>query len=169
MKTPTIVITTIFILGGCSYNHIVKSPQEFNHNFDKHSADIILNNGDCYEARWIMSNNDSLTFVTYDNDALQHLPIRAVRCVKTTNHWSGALRGLLLGLVGGGVVSGALTAGRKSTGSDSDEANRVIVMVGFAIITGSGATIYGGIHGDQSCYEFTSDSSSRSTDKSVAP
>jgi hypothetical protein len=171
MKSTIIAILSIFFVAGCSYHEIVVSPQDFNHNVEKHSADIILKNGACYEARWIVAENDTLAFISFANDTIRHLPVGAVRFVKTTNHWGGALRGLFLGSLGGGPITYFLVGTRKDFGSDTDndEVNRVIATAAVAIVCGTGASIYGGIHGDQTYYHFTSGHANKSKEKSVAP
>ena len=171
MKARVLAILLTSIIAGCSYDQVIKSRQDFYYNLKDQTAEIALLNGTSFDARCIALVNDSLKFLSLDNNKSWQVPVRDIQFVRTTNHTSGAVRGFVLGSLSAGTTMIVLLRLNPVPPGDDDDhvLGRVLIPIAVTVLTGTCCAVVGGINGDRFYYQLQEDSTATRSHQSVAP
>jgi hypothetical protein len=156
MKSDLLPLVIVFLLIGCSSTYRVSSPEEANRKIGQRDAKVVLTSGREYDARTILVRNDSISFIDGMSNEIQVVPTTDVLSIQTADRWGGALEGLMLGGLGGGVAGFAL--GSISSKGDQRGLGVALATFGGIAIGSVSGLIWGVLEGHQYTVEFVQDS-----------
>jgi hypothetical protein len=152
--------------GGLSRRDTI-SCTRFQNSIENTTVDIIMLQGTVYSAQEVQLRKDSALFIDKTDSRRKSIATLDILKIERTDHWGGAIEGLMYGFLGGVLISGGTTAALVPRTSESGMGVAVVVALGALTGTTLGI-IYGTLRGHVFVYEIkqaaTDSSQSQSSD-----